>query len=206
MRQWLNNIQWCPGCGDTLIIGAIRKAFAELEIESHRRVVVSWVWCAWKASQYIDWYAAETLHGRAIPFATWIKLSNPDLTVMAMWGDWDGYWIGMGHFIHACKKDLDITYIVMDNENYALTTGQASPTTPIWAKTKTTPDGNTSAPFDPTHLAMKAWCSFAKIADSSKFAEMKEIIKDAINHKWFSLVNIIQACPSFKRWNHEYTD
>ena len=200
MRSWLNNIQWCAWCWDTLIIWAIKKAFAELEIESHNRVVVSGVWCSGKASQYIDWYAAETLHGRTLPFATWVKLANPSLTVMAMWGDGDGYGIWVGHFVHACKRDLDITYIVMDNENYALTTGQASPTTPIWAITKTTPNWNTSTPFDPIWIAQKAWCRFAKTADSVKFAEMKEIIKEAIQHKGFSLVNIHQACPSFKRW------
>jgi 2-oxoglutarate ferredoxin oxidoreductase subunit beta len=200
MRSWLNNIQWCPGCWDTLIIGAIKKAFAELEIESHNRVVVSGIWCSWKASQYIDWYAAETLHGRSIPFATWIKLINPKLTVIAMWWDWDWYWIWVGHFIHACRRDLDITYIVMDNENYALTTGQASPTTPIWAKTKTTPEWNTSKPFDPIWVAKQAWCRFAKTTESAKFLEMKEIIKEAIQHKWFSLINIYQDCPSFKRW------
>jgi len=89
----------------------------------------------------------------------------------------------MGHFIHSCKRDLDITYIVMDNENYALTTGQASPTTPIGAKTKTTPEGNTSEPFNPINIAKSAGCRFAKYADSIKFVELKEIIKDAINHK-----------------------
>jgi 2-oxoglutarate ferredoxin oxidoreductase subunit beta len=200
MRSWLNNIQWCPGCWDTLIIWAIKKAFAELEIESHNRVVVSGVWCSWKASQYIDGYAAETLHGRTLPFATWVKLANPELTVLATGWDWDGYGIWVGHFVHACKRDLDITYIVMDNENYALTTGQASPTTPIWAVTKTTPKWNTSEPFDPIWIAQKAGCRFAKTADSIKFAEMKEVIKEAIQHKGFSLVNIHQACPSFKRW------
>ncbi len=200
MRSWLNNIQWCPGCWDTLIIWAIKKAFAELGIESHERVVVSGVGCSGKASQYIDWYAAETLHGRTLPFATWVKLSKPELTVLATGWDGDGYGIWVGHFVHACKRDLDITYIVMDNENYALTTGQASPTTPIWAKTKTTPDWNTSAPFDPIWIAQKAWCSFAKTADSIKFMEMVQIFKEAIQHKWFSLVNVHQACPSFKRW------
>lgn len=200
MRKWLDNIQWCPWCGDTLIIGAIKKAFEELWIKTHRRVVVSGVWCSWKASQYIDWYAAETLHGRALPFATWVKMSNPELTVMAVWWDGDGYGIGMGHFIHACRRDLDITYVVFDNENYALTTGQASPTTPIWAKTKTTPDWNISTPFDPLELAKTSGCRFSKTADSSKFVELKETIKGAIEHKWFSLVNVLQVCPSFKRW------
>lgn len=200
MRTGLTNIQRCPWCWDTLITGAIKKAFAELGIESHNRVVVSWVWCSWKASQYIDWYAAETLHWRTLPFATWVKMANPDLTVMAVWGDWDWYGIWMGHFIHACRRDLDMTYIVFDNENYALTTGQASPTTPLWAKTKTTPDWNTIQPFDPISLAKEAGCRFAKYADSVKFQDMIEIIKEAIQHKGFSLVNIYQACPSFKRW------
>jgi len=200
MRSWLNNIQWCPGCWDTLIIGAIKKAFAELGIESHNRVVVSGVWCSWKASQYIDGYAAETLHGRTLPFATWVKLAQPELTVMAMWWDWDWYGIWVGHFIHACKRDLNITYLVFDNETYALTTGQASPTTPVWAKTKTTPNWNTSIPFDPIWVAKQAWCKFAKTAESWKFAELKETIKEAIQHDGFSLVNIYQACPSFKRW------
>ncbi len=200
MRSGLTNIQWCPWCWDTLIIMAIKNAFKELEMESHSRVVVSWIWCAWKASQYIDWYAAETLHGRALPFATWIKLANPKLNVIATGWDWDGFGIGLWHFIHCCKRDLDITYIVMDNENYALTTGQASPTTPIWAKTKTTPKGNKSEPFDPIKLAKASGCRFAKYADSVKFVELKEIIKDALNHPGFSIVNVHQACPSFKRW------
>ena len=200
MRTWLTNIQWCPGCGDTLIVAPIKKAFQELGIESHERVVVSWVGCAGKASQYIDGYAAETLHWRTLPFATGVKMANPELTVLATGGDGDGYGIGMGHFIHACKRDLNITYIVMDNENYALTTGQASPTTPIGAKTKTTPDGNLSAPFDPIKIAEQAGCKFAKWADSIKFMEMKEIIKEAIQHDGFSLVNVHQACPSYKRW------
>jgi 2-oxoglutarate ferredoxin oxidoreductase subunit beta len=200
MRNWLNNIQRCPGCGDTLIIWAIKKAFEELEIATHERVVVSWIGCSWKASQYIDWYAAETLHGRSLPFATGVKIANPNLNVMAISWDWDGYGIWMWHFIHACKRDLDITYIVFDNENYALTTGQSSPTTPIWAKTKTAPLGNTNQPINPIELAKVAWCNFAREANTTNFAEMKEIIKEAINHKWFSLVNIHQACPSFKRW------
>jgi 2-oxoglutarate ferredoxin oxidoreductase subunit beta len=200
MRTGLTNIQWCPGCGDTLIIMAVKNAFKELEIESHNRVVVSWVGCAGKASQYIDWYAAETLHGRAVPFATGIKLASPESTVVVMWGDGDGYGIGMGHLIHSCKRNLDMTYLVFNNENYALTTGQASPTTPIWAKTKTTPEGNTSEPFNPLAIAQAAWCKFVRTADSIQFQELKEVIKEAILFPWFALVDIHQACPSFKRW------
>jgi len=200
MRNGLTNIQWCPGCGDTLIVMAVKNAFKELEIESHKRVVVSGVGCSGKASQYIDGYAAETLHGRAVPFATWVKLAAPDMTVLIIWGDGDGYGIGMWHFIHSCRRNLDMTYLVCNNENYALTTGQASPTTPIWAKTKTTPEGNTTKPFDPLELAASAGCQFIKKADSIKFAELKDIIKEAIQFPGFALVDIHQACPSFKRW------
>lgn len=201
MRKWLTNIQWCPGCWDTLIIMAIKNAFKELEIESHRRVVVSWVGCSWKASQYIDWYAAETLHWRTLPFATGVKMADPSLTVMAVWWDWDGYGIGMGHFIHACRRNVDMTYIVFNNENYALTTGQASPTTPLGIVTKTTPDWNTEMPFNPIELAKNAGCTFAKKAYSRKFQELKEIIKEAILHPWFALIDVDQDCPSFRRWN-----
>ncbi len=200
MRTWLTDIQWCPGCWDTLIIMALKNAFKELAIESHNRVVVSWVGCAGKASQYVDGYAAETLHGRALPFATGIKLAKPELTVVVMWWDGDGYGIWMGHFIHSCKRNLNMTYLVFNNENYALTTWQASPTTPVWARTKTTPEGNTITPFNPLQLAIDAWCGFAKRADSSKFAELKEIIKEAILHPGFAVIDITQACPSFKRW------
>lgn len=200
MRTWLTNIQWCPGCGDFLIVMALKNAFRELEIASHNRVVVSGVGCSGKASQYVDGYAAETLHGRAVPFATGVKLANPDLTVVIMGWDWDGYGIGMGHFIHACRRNLDMVYIVFDNENYALTTGQASPTTPLGAKTKTTPDGNTVAPFNPLKLAEDAGCRFAKLWYSKDFKWLKELIKEAIEHPWFALINVIQDCPSFKRW------
>ncbi|MDD5770539.1 MAG: thiamine pyrophosphate-dependent enzyme [Candidatus Gracilibacteria bacterium] len=200
MRSGLTNIQRCPGCGDTLIIMALKNAFKELSIESHKRVVVSGVGCSGKASQYVDGYGAETLHGRALPFATGIKLAKPEMTVVIMGGDGDGYGIGMGHFIHSCKRDLNMTYLVFNNENYALTTGQSSPTTPVGAKTKTTPAGNTIEPFDPITLAIDAGCKFAKRADSAKFAELKEIIKKAILHPGFSIIDITQACPSFKRW------
>ncbi|NRH20905.1 hypothetical protein HOO68_02585 [Candidatus Gracilibacteria bacterium] len=200
MRSGLTNIQWCPGCGDFLIIMAIKNAFKELGIPPHKRVVVSGVGCSGKASQYIDGYAAETLHGRAVPFATGVKLADPDLTVVIVGGDGDGYGIGMGHFIHACRRDLNMTYIVFNNENYALTTGQASATTPIGAVTKTTPDGNITAPINPVALATEAGCKFSKRAHSKKFAELKEIIKEAIQHQGFSHIDVEQDCPSFRRW------
>ncbi len=145
-------------------------------------------------------FKAWGFHGRAVPFATWVKLANNNLTVVIMGGDGDGYGIGMGHFIHACRRNIDMVYIVFDNENYALTTGQASPTTPLWAKTKTTPDWNTTAPIDALKLATDAGCGFAKMWHSKDFKWLKELIKEAIEYPWFALINVIQDCPSFKRW------
>ncbi len=106
----------------------------------------------------------------------------------------------MGHFVHSCRRDLDITYIVFNNENYALTTGQASPTTPVGAVTKTTPLGNLMAPLDAVELAKHAGCSYAVHAIDTKFGELKETIKAAISHKGFALIDVSQACPSYKRW------
>lgn len=179
---------------------AIKNVLEELAIPSNKRVIVSGVGCSGKASQYIDGYAAETLHGRTLPFATGVKIADSSLIVIAIGGDGDWYGIGMGHFIHACRRDINITYIVFNNENYALTTWQASPTTPIWVKTKTTPDWNSIYPLDPVNLAIQAGCSFARRATDLHFSILKEIIKDAIQHKGFSLVDVSQTCPSFKRW------
>ena len=200
MRSELNSIQWCPGCGWFLILWAVKKAIDELGIDKKDLVIVSWIWCSSKVSQYIDWYWAETLHGRWIPFWIWVKLANPKLKVICLWWDWDWYGIWLGHFLHACRKDIDLTYIVFDNENYALTTGQASPTTPLWAKTKSTPSWNDIRTFDPCWLAKSAWCWFSKETDSTRFMEMKDMIKDAITHVWFSHLNIKQVCPSWRNW------
>lgn len=200
MRTGINNIQWCPWCGDFLIMTAIRNAFKELEINSEDRVVVSWVWCSGKMSQYIDWYWAETLHWRAIPFATGVKLANPKLTVVVVGWDWDWMWIWLWHFLHAARQDVNIVYIICNNENYGLTTWQASPTTPLWVATKTTPNWNIIKPFDPVSMAETAGATFAKSVNSANFRDMTDIIKDAIVHKWFWFINVLQACPSFKRW------
>lgn len=183
MRKGLNLIQWCPGCGDFTILGAIRKAIQELGIPKQDIVIVSGVGCSGKISQYIDGYAAETLHGRAIPFAIGVKLANPKLKVICIGGDGDGYGIGLGHFLHACRRNNPITYLVLDNENYALTTGQASATTPQGIQTRTTPQGNETSPFNPVELARSAGCQFSHEASDSNVMELKEIIKEAIMYE-----------------------
>lgn len=200
MRNWLNKIQRCPGCGNFLIHLAIKNAIKELNIPKHNVVVVSGIWCSGKMSQYIDGYGAETLHGRGVPFATWLKLANPNLTVIVYGGDGDGYGIWLNHLLHAARRDINITYIVADNENYALTTGQASPTTPLDIQTKSTPEGNHTTPFNPIELVKAAWCNHVIDAVDKDIKWLTQAIVDSINNDGFSHIHVNQACPSWRRW------
>lgn len=179
---------------------AIKNAIKELNIPKHKLVVVTWIWCSGKMSQYLDWYGAETLHGRSVPFATWLKLANPDLTVIAFWWDWDGYGIWLWHLLHAARRDTNITYIIADNQNYALTTGQASPTTPVNIPTKSTPAGNQTTPFNPIELVKAAGCRNVVDAVDKDIKGLTESIKNAIQHQWFSHIHVNQACPTWRRW------
>ena len=129
-------------------------------------------------SQYLDGYASETLHGRSVPFATGLKMANPEMTVIAYGGDGDGYGIGLGHLLHAARRNVDMLYIVADNENYALTTGQASPTTPEHIKTRSTPEGNLVRPFDPIKLVDAAGCGFNRTIVDKDIKGLTEAIKE----------------------------
>lgn len=200
MRDWLTDIQRCPWCGNFMIQRALKEAIKELGIPTEELVIVSGIWCSGKMSQYIDWYAAETLHGRAVPFALWVKLANPKLHVIVYWWDWDWYWIGLWHLLHACRRDINITYIVADNQNYALTTGQTSPTTPLDIHTSSDPAWNHTPPFHPIDLVAATWCRFNKTVSDKNLPEMKKILVDAIKFDWFAHINIQQWCPSYKLW------
>lgn len=200
MRTNLKKVQWCPKCGDFMILIAINKALKELDIPKHKVVFVSGIWCSGKMTHYLDGYAAETLHGRVVPFATGVKLANPDLTVIWIWWDGDGYGIWLSHFLNGARRNTNLLYIVCNNENYALTTGQASPTTPCNVKTSSTPTWNTVLPIDPCTMAKAAGGTFSKQGDSNKLKELVELIKDGIQHDWFAHLDVLQACPSWKRW------
>ncbi|MDD5171722.1 MAG: thiamine pyrophosphate-dependent enzyme, partial [Candidatus ainarchaeum sp.] len=131
--------QWCPGCGNHAIVGALRSALAEMNIPPHQIVISSGVGCSSKLPHYVNTYGFEGLHGRSLPVASGIKLANHKLTVLAVGGDGDGYGIGTAHFMHIMRRNYDLTYIVHDNQIYGLTTGQASPTSQPGMKTRTTP-------------------------------------------------------------------
>lgn len=193
-------MQRCPGCGDYLIHLAIKQAIAELGIPKEKLVIVTGIGCNSKMSQYVDCNGVESLHGRGIPFATGVKLGNPELTVISLSGDGDSYGIGVGHLIHASRRNVDFVHITADNENYALTTGQASPTTPVDIKTKSTPEWNHIQPMHPIELVKVAGCGFAEMVVDKDIKKLKETIIAAIKHPWFAHINVQQTCPSWKRW------
>ncbi|HKL44529.1 MAG TPA: thiamine pyrophosphate-dependent enzyme [Candidatus Absconditabacterales bacterium] len=200
MRNNLNKFQRCPGCGNFIIHLAIKQALKELNIPTEKTVIVSGIGCSGKMSQYIDGYGAETLHGRGLPFATGVKLANDDLVVISYAGDGDSYGIGLSHLLHSSRRDINLVHIVADNQNYALTTGQASPTTPEDIKTTSTPDGNQIQPFAPLKLTESAGCKYNIQVSDKDLAGLKKAIIDGIKHQGFSHINVQQTCPSFKKW------
>lgn len=193
--------QWCVGCGDFAIVGALKSALAELNIPNHQTVISSGIGCSGKVPHYINTYGFEGLHGRALPVASGIKLANNRLTVIAMGGDGDGYGIGVGHFVHIMRRNYDITYIVHNNQIYGLTTGQASPTTQIGMKTKTTPGGVIETPFNPMASAIVGGATFVGRAFAGDIIHLKTMIKEAVSHKGFALLDVLQPCVTFNKLN-----
>ncbi|ARU61956.1 2-oxoacid ferredoxin oxidoreductase [Tumebacillus avium] len=192
---------WCPGCGDFTVLAALQKAAVNIGLEPEQMVTVSGVGCSGKISQYMGSYGFHSLHGRSLPVATAVKLANRDLTVVAAGGDGDGYGIGMGHFIHAMRRNIDITYLVMDNHIYGLTTGQTSPTSDKGSKTKTAPDGAVEEPVHPLQMALMAGCGFVAQGYSGNLKQLTELIEKGMQHRGFSLINIYSPCVTFNKVN-----
>ncbi|MDX1534352.1 MAG: thiamine pyrophosphate-dependent enzyme, partial [Thermoplasmata archaeon] len=153
-------VTWCPGCGDFGVLNATLKAIQATQLDPKDLVVVSGIGCSSNFPHFLRSYGFHGIHGRVMPVATGIRLANPDLTVIATGGDGDGYGIGLGHFIHAMRRNFDLTYIVMNNEIYGLTTGQASPTSEKGHVTKSTPWGSIEWPVNPIALALSAGASY----------------------------------------------
>ncbi|VVC04549.1 2-oxoglutarate synthase subunit KorB [Candidatus Bilamarchaeum dharawalense] len=193
--------QWCPGCGNFAIVGALKNAFVELGIEQRNVVISSGIGCSGKTPHYLNVYGFEGLHGRSLPIASGIKLANDRLTVIAEGGDGDGYGIGSGHFIHIMRRNYDLTYIVHDNQIYGLTTGQASPTSQLGMKTKTTPNGVIEKPFNPIAAAIVGGATFVARTFAGDMNHLKTMIKEAITHKGFALVDVFQPCVTFNKLN-----
>jgi 2-oxoglutarate ferredoxin oxidoreductase subunit beta len=197
-----NKPVWCPGCGNFGILMAVKQAFAGLGLPKHGTVVVSGVGCSDKYHQYLDTVGFESIHGRILPVAMGIRLANHSLKVIGIGGDGDGYGIGMCHFIHAMRRNLDITYIVCNNQIYGLTTGQTSPTSEKGFKTKSTPSGNLEPPVNPIALALASGATFIARGFAGDVPHMKRLIEEGIKHKGFALIDMFQPCVTF---NHKNT-
>lgn len=192
---------WCPGCGNFAQLTAISGALAELGIEPKDTTVVSGIGCSSNLPEYIRAYGFHGIHGRLLPVATAIKWVNPKLTVIGYGGDGDGFNEGTQHFFHAARRNTDITYIVSDNQIFGLTTGQASPTSEMGMKTKTTPDGNLETPLDPMTFALTAGATFVARAFSGDVKQLQTLIKKGIQHKGFSFVDVFSPCVTFNKTN-----
>jgi len=193
--------QWCVGCGDFSVLMGIKTAIAELGIAPHETVLVSGIGCCSKSPHYVNTYGFEALHGRSLPVASAIKLANHKLNVIAISGDGDGYGIGVQHFIHIGRRNFDLTYIVCDNQLYGLTTGQASPTTIKGTKSKSTPHGVIETQFNPIASAIVNGATYVARAYAGDLKHMTEIIKGAITHRGFALVDVFQPCVTFNKLN-----
>ncbi|HWG92072.1 MAG TPA: 2-oxoacid:ferredoxin oxidoreductase subunit beta [Candidatus Thermoplasmatota archaeon] len=192
---------WCPGCGDFGVLAAMQRALANRGLNNEEVVVVSGIGCSGKITGYINSYSYHSLHGRATPPAQAIKLANKDLTVIVAGGDGDGYGIGAGHFVHAVRRNVDLTYIVMDNNIYGLTKGQVSPTSGLGFVTATTPEGNQDQPVNPLALFLAAGGTFLAQGFSGDMKGLTAMIEAAIEHKGFSLINVFSPCVTFNKKN-----
>jgi len=195
------DIAWCPGCGNFAILKAVKAALAELEIEPGRLVLVSGIGQAAKIPHYLRANVFNGLHGRGLPAATAIKAANPLLTVIAESGDGDMYGEGGNHFVHTIRRNPDITNIVHDNMVYGLTKGQASPTSQLGLKTPVQVAGVFLEPFNPLAVAIALNAGFVARAFSGDAEQTKEIIKRAVLHKGYALVDVLQPCVSFNKLN-----
>lgn len=190
---------WCPACGDYGVMTALQKAAANLDLKPDEMVVVTGIGCSGKLSAYFNSYGFHGIHGRALPLAAGIKLANRDLTVVVAGGDGDGYGIGGNHFLHACRRNVDIAYLVMDNHIYGLTKGQASPTSRRGQKTATTPRGVAEEPLNPLALAITAGASFVAQGFAGSLEQLVSLTERAIRHKGFALLNIYSPCVTFNK-------
>jgi 2-oxoglutarate ferredoxin oxidoreductase subunit beta len=196
---------WCPGCGDFGVLNALVQAVANLEIDPMDLFIVSGIGCSSNLPGFIHAYGFHSLHGRAIPIATGAKLANPELNVVVTGGDGDGYGIGLGHFIHAMRRNLDITYIVMNNQIYGLTTGQASPTSQKNFQTKSSPQGTIEEPINPIALALVSGASYVSRGFSGDPKHLTELIQNGIKHRGFALVDVFSPCVTWNKINtYEY--
>jgi len=196
---------WCPGCGDFGILTALKQALVELSLRPHEVMVISGIGCSSNLPGYVSTYGMHTLHGRALAVATGAQLANHDLKIIVTGGDGDGYGIGGNHFIHSMRRNVDLTYIVMNNQIYGLTTGQISPTSTKGMKTKSTPTGSVENPIFPVSLAIAAGATYVARGYTGQVKHLVDLIKGGIQHRGFALIDAFSPCVTFNLDNtHEF--
>ena len=198
---------WCPGCGHFAVLSATTKALAYLKLAKQDVAMISGIGCSSRLPAYIDGYGFHGVHGRALAVASGLKAARPDLKVLVAGGDGDGFSIGGNHFLHACRRNMDMTYIVMDNEVYGMTKGQASPTTqPDWERSKLTPHGTGIRRFQPPAIALAAGASFIARGFAGDPNGLTRLLVEAIQHPGFAFVHVLSPCSTFrpeqKEWKH----
>lgn len=190
---------WCPGCGNFGMYEALRRALSELGWEKHQFAMVWGIGCHGNGADFYHVQGFHALHGRALPTATGLRLTRPDLHVIVEAGDGDGYGLGMGHYIHSIRRNLEITYIAHNNQIYGLTTGQASPTTDHRMRTVSTPKGVLEEPVNPIGLALAEGATFVARGFAGDIPHLTELYKQALTHRGFAVVDVMQPCVT---WNH----
>lgn len=204
LRQRFFPHMWCPGCGHGTVLNSLLHAVEELGLNKNDIVMTSGIGCSARISGYVDFHSLHTLHGRALAFATGVKLSKPELTLLVPMGDGDALAIGGNHFIHAARRNIDITAIVMNNKIYGMTGGQFSPLSGPGILATTAPYRNIDNEFDVVELARAAGASFVARSTTYHVQESIDILKKAILHKGFSVVEILSQCPThYGRKNKE---
>jgi 2-oxoglutarate ferredoxin oxidoreductase subunit beta len=196
---------WCPGCGHFAVLSAVTKALAHLELKREQVALVSGIGCSSRLPAYTEVYGFHGVHGRALAAASGLKAARPDLTVLVAGGDGDGFSIGGNHFLHACRRNMDMTYIVMDNEVYGMTKGQASPTTsPDWSQSKLTPHGPGVPSFNPAAIALASGATFIARGFSGNPNDVTQLLVEAIRHPGFSFVQVLSPCTTFRPEQKEW--
>lgn len=203
VTDYRNDIRpnWCPGCGHYGVQAAITDAVAQLDISPDNLAVISGIGCSSRIGGYFYAYGAHTTHGRALPYAQGVKLANEDLNVVVCGGDGDAFAIGMGHTIHAFKRNVNITYVVMDNHVYGLTKGQTSPRSDIGFVTKTSPHGSFESPLPICETAIASGATFVAQGYMINRAELVELIKQGMQHEGFSFINVFSPCVTYNKRN-----
>lgn len=200
-----NKPTWCPGCGDFGVLGALDRALMRLGLPAHQIAVVAGIGCSSRFPFFMDTYGFHSAHGRGLSVATGLKAARPELTVVATGGDGDALAIGGNHFFHTMRRNVDLTYILMDNQIYGMTKGQTAPTSRLGLKTKSTPRGNVETPIDPAWVALTAGATFVAQGTSWDMAGLSELLLAGLRHRGMAFVNVLSPCVTFhKEADKEY--